>query len=346
MASANLVPFPKFSEDIFAILEKGVNFSKIDLSQTYLQLELDEASRDRAVINIHKGLYKMNRLPYGIASAPAIWQRIIEQILSGIPKTLGETETDNLNNLEAVLNWLNEYGLKANEEKCKFFQERLEYRGHVIDRNGLHTADNKIRAINDAPEPLNVTQLRAFIDFVTYYHLSIRNAAEIMSPLYDLLKKGTKWNWSPSCRKEFKLVKHIISSDQILMAYDPELPLRLSCDSSSYGIGVVLSHVDNEGNERPMYFISRTLSPAENKYYQVDKECLKFTLETDNKPLQYIHSPKREISTNMSARLQRWSLILSSYNFRIECKKTGDRGNADGLSRLLFEEYEELEEND
>ncbi|UYV83276.1 K02A2.6-like [Cordylochernes scorpioides] len=270
-------------EDIFAILGKGVNFSKIDLSQAYLQLELDEASREIAVINTHKGLYNMNRLPFGIASAPAIWQRIIEQILSGIPKTLvylddilitGETETDHLNNLETVLKRLNEYGLKANKEKCKLFQERLEYCGHVIDRNGLHTADNKIRAINDAPESLNVTQLRAFIGFVTYYHRFIRNAAEIMSPLYDLLKKGTKWNWSPSCRKAFKLVKHIVSSDQILMVYDPELPLRLSCDSSSYGIGAVLSHVDNEGNERPIYFISRTISPAENKYSQVDKEYL------------------------------------------------------------------------
>ncbi|UYV84443.1 K02A2.6-like [Cordylochernes scorpioides] len=71
-----------------------------------------------------------------------------------------------------------------------------------------------------------------------------------------------------------------------------------------------------------------------------------FTLVTDNKPLQYILNTKREMSTNISARLQRWSLILSSYNIRIEYKKTGDHGNADGLSRLPLEEYEELEEND
>ncbi|UYV64813.1 K02A2.6-like, partial [Cordylochernes scorpioides] len=148
-------PLPKI-EDIFAILGRGINFSKIDLSQAYLQLELDENSKEMAVINTHKGLYRYNRLPFGIASAPAIWQRIIEQILSGIPGTLvylddilitGESEADHLRNLEAVLNKLNEYGLKANREKCNFFQESLEYCGHVIDKMGLHKTNDKIRAV-------------------------------------------------------------------------------------------------------------------------------------------------------------------------------------------------------
>ncbi|UYV72403.1 K02A2.6-like [Cordylochernes scorpioides] len=362
-------PLPKI-EDIFAILGRGINFSKIDLSQAYLQLELDENSKEMAVINTHKGLYRYNRLPFGIASAPAIWQRIIEQILSGIPGTLvylddilitGESEADHLRNLEAVLNRLNNYGLKANREKCNFFQESLEYCGHVIDKMGLHKTNDKIRAVLDAPKPLNVTQLRAFLGLVTYYHKFIRNAADVLSPLYALLKKGTKWHWSTECRKAFREIKEIISSDQILIAYDPKLPIRLSCDSSSYGLGAVLSQIDVDGNERPIYFISRTLSQAEKKYSQIDKECLsiiwalkkfnnylfgrKFELITDNKPLHHILNPKREISSNMSARLQRWALILSSYNFTIECRKTGDHGNADGLSRLPLEQCEEMEED-
>ncbi|UYV64177.1 K02A2.6-like [Cordylochernes scorpioides] len=362
-------PLPKI-EDIFAILGRGINFSKIDLSQAYLQLELDENSKEMAVINTHKGLYRYNRLPFGIASAPAIWQRIIEQILSGIPGTLvylddilitGESEADHLRNLEAVLNRLNKYGLKANREKCNFFQESLEYCGHVIDKMGLHKTNDKIRAVLDAPELLNVTQLRAFLGLITYYHKFIRNAADVLSPLYALLKKGTKWHWSTECRKAFRQIIEIISSDQILIAYDPKLPIRLSCDSSSYGLGAVLSQIDVDGNERPIYFISRILSQAENKYSQIDKECLriiwalkkfnnylfgrKFELITDNKPLYHILNPKREISSNMSARLQRWALILSSYNFTIECRKTGDHGNADGLSRLPLKQYEEMEED-
>ncbi|UYV63777.1 K02A2.6-like [Cordylochernes scorpioides] len=328
-------PLPKI-EDIFAILGRGINFSKIDLSQAYLKLELDENSKEMAVINTHKGLYRYNRLPF-------------------------ESEADHLRNLEAVLNRLNEYGLKANREKCNFFQESLEYCGHVIDKMGLHKTNDKIRAVLDAPEPINVTQLRAFLGLITYYHKFIRNAADVLSPLYALLKKGTKWHFSTECRTAFRRIKEIISSDQILIAYDPKLPIRLSCDSSSYGLGAVLSQIDVDGNERPIYFISRTLSQAEKKYSQIDKECLsiiwalkkfnnylfgrKFELITDNKPLHHILNPKREISSNMSARLQRWALILSSYNFTIECRKTGDHGNADGLSRLPLKQYEEMEED-
>ncbi|UYV73598.1 K02A2.6-like [Cordylochernes scorpioides] len=273
----------------------------------------------------------------------------------------GESEADHLRNLEAVLNRLNEYGLKANRENCNFFQESLEYCGHVIDKMGLHKTNDKIRAVLDAPEPLNVTQLRVFFGLITYYHKFIRNAADVLSPLYALLKKGTKWHFSTECRKAFRQIKEIISSDQILIAYDPKSPIRLSCDSSSYGLGAVLSQIDVDGNERPIYFISRTLSRAEKKYSQIDKECLsiiwalkkfpnylfgrKFELITDNKPLHHILNPKREISSNMSARLQRWALILSSYNFTIECRKTGDHGNADGLSRLPLKQYEEMEED-
>ncbi|UYV69879.1 K02A2.6-like [Cordylochernes scorpioides] len=158
-----------------------------------------------------------------------------------------------------------------------------------------------------------------------------------------------------------KNIQFEFDTDQILIAYDPKLPIRLSCDSSSYGLGAVMSQIDVDGNERPIYFISRTLSQAEKKYSQIDKECLsiiwalkkfnnylfgrKFELITDNKPLHHILNPKREITSNMSARLQRWALILSSYNFTIECRKTGDHGNADGLSRLPLKQYEEMEED-
>ncbi|UYV68256.1 K02A2.6-like [Cordylochernes scorpioides] len=173
--------------------------------------------------------------------------------------------------------------------------------------------------------------------------------------------KNIQFELDTECRKAFRQIKEIISSDQILIAYDPKLPIRLSCDSSSYGLCAVLSQIDVDGNERPIYFISRTLSQAEKKYSQIDKECLsiiwalkkfnnylfgrKFELITDNKPLHHILNPKREISSNMSARLQRWALILSSYNFTIECRKTGDHGNSDGLSRLPLKQYEEMEED-
>ncbi|XP_047668764.1 uncharacterized protein K02A2.6-like [Tachysurus fulvidraco] len=101
-------PLPRI-EDIFASLSSGEHFSKIDLAKTYLQMEMDEQSKKFLTINIHKGLYQYNHLVFGIASAPALWQRAMDQVLQGIPGTqcylddnivTGKDDADHLQNLQ------------------------------------------------------------------------------------------------------------------------------------------------------------------------------------------------------------------------------------------------------
>ncbi len=139
-------------------------------------------------------------------------------------------------------------------------------------------------------------------------------------------------------------------SAEVLTHYNPELPLRMAADASSYGIGAVISHVLPDGSEKPISFASRTLSPSEKNYSQLEKEALsltfgvkkfhqylygrKFTLITDHKPLTAIFGAKKGIPTLVAARLQRWALLLSAYNYEIQYKSTDTHSNADGLSRL------------
>lgn len=120
MLHVDQYPLPRL-DDIFAALAGGKHFSKIDLKQAYLQLPVEESSK-QYLTNTHKGLYRYNRLVFGIASAPAIWQRTIDQILQGIPGTqcilddmiiTGRTDKEHLANLEEVLKRLKEYGLQA-----------------------------------------------------------------------------------------------------------------------------------------------------------------------------------------------------------------------------------------
>lgn len=148
-------PLPKI-DDIFANLSGGKKFSKIDLTQAYHQMELDEASKQLLVINTHKGLYMYNRLVFGIASAPAMWQRAIEQVLQGIPHTqcilddiiiTGTSDEDHKRNLSQVLSRLAEHGLRVNLTKCEFFKKRVSYCGHEIDEKGLHKSPAKVTAV-------------------------------------------------------------------------------------------------------------------------------------------------------------------------------------------------------
>lgn len=202
--SAEQYPLPLI-DDLFAGLSGGQKFSKIDLNQAYLQMCVDEQSRELLTINTHKGLFRYCRLPFGITSAPALFQRAMDQILSGLPGVqcylddilcTGANDEEHLHNLDATLQRLQEYGLRVRKEKCEFLKPSVEYLGHVINEKGLHTAPSKIAAIVDAPPPENVNQLRSFLGLLNYYGRFIPNLASLLQPLHELLCQDKKWKWT------------------------------------------------------------------------------------------------------------------------------------------------------
>ena len=355
---AEQYPLPRI-EDIFAKLAGGQKFSKIDLRQAYHQLEMEEDSRKYLTINTHMGLFQYNRLVFGITSAPAIWQRTIDQVLEGTSGTscilddmiiTGKSDEEHLANLEEVLRRLQFHGLRANKAKCEFFKEKITYCGHDIDKDGLHKSTAKVEAVLEAPRPNDVAEVRSFLGLINYYHRFLPNLSTTVHPLTQLLGKDHQWKWTEQCEAAFHKVKEMITSEQVLTHYDPSLPLRLACDASPVGIGAVLSHVINDGTERPIAFASRTLTKTEQKYAQIDKEALSiiwgvkkfhmylfgrpFTLYTDHQPLTSIFHPRKSIPVVTAARLQRYALFLAGYDYSIQYKNTKVHSNADGLSRL------------
>ena len=311
-------------------------------------------------INTHKGLYRYTRLPFGIASAPAVFQRTMDTILQGVPNVLcylddilitGLSEAEHLRNLEEVLKRLQQHGIRVKANKCAFEQDSVEYLGHVIDKRGLHTSDKKVKAIQKAPAPKNPKQLKSFLGLLHYYGKFVPNLSTLIHPMNELLLKNAKWHWSKQCEEAFVKAKGLLSKAPILAHYDPSLPVRrLAGDASAYGIGVVISHIFPNGDERPIAYASHTLSNSEKNYAQLEREALSliygvqkfhqyfygrsFVLYTDHKPLTTILNPKKGIPPLSAARLKRWAVILSAYNYKIEYKSTQTHSNADGLSRL------------
>ena len=355
-------PLPK-ADDLFDVLAGGKKFTKLDLSQAYLQLPLDPESKKYCTINTHRGLYQFTRLPFGIASAPAQFQKVMDTILQGASGCMcyiddilvtGSTEQEHLRNLDEVLKRLQAHGIRMKLKKCVFMQDTVEYLGHLIDATGKQPTPEKIAAIKRAPMPTNVQQLRSFLGFLNYYRKFLPNLATILQPLNDLLQKDKKWSWSTECTNAVNTAKDLLTTSNLLTHYDPTKPIRLAADASQYGLGAVISHVDPNGEERPITFASRALSKSEKNYAQIDKEALalvygvqkfhtylygrKFTLVTDHKPLTTILGPKRCVPAVAAARLQRWALLLAAYNYDIEFRSTMTHGNADALSRLPLPE--------
>ena len=340
-------------------MASGVSFTKLDLSHAYLQLQLDESAREYLVINTHKGLFEYTRMPFGVSSAPSLFQRTMDNLLQGLKNVVvyiddilitGQTEEEHLRTLNEVLTRLENAGMRLKREKCIFMVPQVEYLGHTISKEGLRPTDGKVRAITDAPQPTNISQLKAFLGLVNYYGKFMQNLSTVLAPLYALLQKNTPWKWQPEQEKAFNEAKAFLKSPKLLVHYDHHKELILTCDASPVGVGAVLAHKMDDGTERPIGYASRTLTPAECKYSQIDREALaiifrvkrfhqflygrKFTIYCDHKPLRYLFSEHRAISATASARVQRWALTLSGYQYSIVHRPGAEQGNADGLSRL------------
>ena len=220
----------------------------------------------------------------------------------------GKSESEHLNNLNAVLTRFKQAGMQLKQRKCSFM-----FLGHIISAKGLQPTDEKIRAITQAPAPQDVTQLWAFLGLLNYYGKFLKNLSTILAPLHKLLQQKTHWVWGKEQQLAFD---NLVTSSSVLMHFDPDKEVILSCDASPYGVGAVLSHQTEDG-ERPVAFASRSLSPAEKKYAHLDKEGLaiifgvkkfhgylfgrKFKIRSDHKPLQHLLDSTRAVPQLASA---------------------------------------------
>ena len=358
VAKTDAYPLPRI-EDIFASLSKGKLFTKLDLAHAYQQVPMAAESKKYTTVNTTKGLFQYNRLPFGVASAPAIFQRTMETVLQGIPNVCvylddilvtGATDEEHLQTLDHVLSRLEDVGARLKKGKCEFMLESVKYLGHRISAEGLQPTDDKIEALRKAPIPSNVSQLKSFLGLLNYYLKFLPNHSHNLAPLHRLLQNHTPWEWGSAQQKVFDDSKAALTSDKVLVHYDPDKELVLACDASPYGVGAVLSHRREDGTDQPIAFASRSLAPAEKKYSQLDKEGLAivfgvkrfhqylvgrhFCILSDHKPLQHLFRETSGIPVLASARIQRWALILGAYDYTIMYKPGSQHNNADLLSRL------------
>ncbi len=360
-------PIPK-TDDLYATLGGAEYYSKLDLSQAYTQIPLEEESKKYTTINTHKGLFKYNRLPFGVSSAPGIFQRTIENVLQGLPHVLvriddiligGKSKAEHGKILNDVLRRLSTAGLRVRKDKCIFMATEVVYLGYKINREGLHPVEGKVQAIQNAAVPTSVTEVKSYLGMLNYYGRFLPNLSHVLSPLHELLKKGVEWNWTSTQQAAFEKSKALLCSSTVLIHFDEQRPLVVCCDASPYGLGAVLSHRMDDGKDRPIGYVSRTLNPAEKNYSQLEKEGLAiifavkkfhqylfgnhFRIETDHKPLLGLFSEHKAIPTLASSRIQRWALTLSAYEYDLCYKPGAQISHADCLSRLPIPDQPSVE---
>ena len=160
-------------------------------------MEVAENSQPFLTINTHLGLFHYRQLPFGIASAPAMWQKAVLQGCRGVVYYIddivvtGRTRKEHEENLHQVFQRLEQFGLQVRLSKCKFFQEQVEFLGHIISRAGIQPTKERVEGILSAAEPNNKKELKSFLGQMTYNVKFLPFLAYVLYPLYTLLKKDS-----------------------------------------------------------------------------------------------------------------------------------------------------------
>ncbi|XP_055622009.1 uncharacterized protein K02A2.6-like [Toxorhynchites rutilus septentrionalis] len=242
----NCYPLP-LPEDIFTKMANCRYFSHIDLSDAYLQVQVDEASQPLLTINTHKGLYQFTRLSPGVKSAPGAFQQIMDTMLAGLECTSGymddilvggRTLEEYRRNLYRVLTRLQEFGFTVRIEKCSFNMRQVKYLGQILDGDGIRPDPEKVAAIANMPPPHDVSTLRSYLGAINYYGKYVKEMRTLRQPLDQLLKADTKFEWSSACQKSFDRIREVLQSPLLLTHYNPNMEIVVSADASTVGLGV------------------------------------------------------------------------------------------------------------
>ena len=178
-------------------------FSTLDLSQAYAQLPLSKDSQKYCVISTHRGLFANQRLPFGISSAPAIWQKTMDQILQGLKGTGcfydddvvgGRDDDEHDMRLEEILSRFSERGIRLRVEKCEIRAPSVQYLSFMLYGQEVQTKDDKIAPISDAPASADASALKSFLGCVNFYNRFIPNKSAVLQPLNCLLGKNILWS--------------------------------------------------------------------------------------------------------------------------------------------------------
>jgi hypothetical protein len=294
-----------------------------------------------------------------VSNASEIFQLDIAEIIEGVEGAAnaqddiilvwGDAKEVHNQRLHEVLSRIKDSGLKLNRKKCQFCVTQITFLGHVLSGDGVDADPRKISAIIDMPVPQNKTELQRFLGMCNYLAKFIPDLASVTAPLRCLLEKDTPWHFEAEQENAVKRLKEMVTSAPVLKYFNPKDPIKVTSDSSKFGLGAVLEQRE-EGKWKPVAFASRSLTQSEQNYAQIEKETLSvvcsceklkeylygqhFVVENDHQPLKAIFSKPL---IKAPARIQRFLLRLQPYMFTFKFVPGKDIPVADTLSRAFLD---------
>jgi hypothetical protein len=327
-------------DDMTARLCGSKVFSSIDLKSSFQQLRLAPESRYITAFSTHKGIFQYKRLNYGINTASHELQKALEQVLQGLPGVFnmvddiiihGRDDDEHDERLHGALQRLDDSGFSANVKKCDFGVDELDFFGLTVSAEGIAIQAAKQEALKNAEPPQSASEVKSLLGLANYCSRWIPHLSTTIKKLRDLTTSKAKWKWGPEEQEALEQLK--ASVDASKRAYfNPEWHTEITVDASPVGLGCFMVQYDPDTPTKRVLVmdISRSLTPVETRYSQIEREALavvwacerlhfflfnkKFTIRTDNRAVMLIFGKG---SSSPKGRVERWCLRLSPYNFDI-----------------------------
>uniref|UniRef100_A0A2N9HE72 RNA-directed DNA polymerase n=1 Tax=Fagus sylvatica TaxID=28930 RepID=A0A2N9HE72_FAGSY len=315
-------------------------FSFMDGFSGYNQIRMSTRDAEKTAFRTPIGNFYYTVMPFGLKNAGATYQRTmtamfhdmmhkeIEDYVDDIVVKSKKRE-DHLGILRKVFDRCRLYKLKMNPLKCAFGVSAGKFLGFLVHNRGIDVDPAKASAVATMKAPTSHKELKSFLGRLSYIRRFIPGLAAVTAVFAPLMKKGVPFIWSTACQQAFEKIQQIMTKLPTVCAPVPGRPLRLYLASNSEAIGGLVAQEDEEGTERPIYYVSRALKDAETRYSGAERACLaliyasqrlrhyflahKIQLITKSHPIRsLLHRPV------LSGRLAQWLLQLSQYEITTE----------------------------
>ncbi len=347
---------PSF-DTIISKLHGNKVFSSIDLTKGYYQVRVAESDVHKTAFNTPLfGSHEWLVMPMGLKSAPAIFNRIMYDVLGDyIGKicfiylddiiVFSKSRDEHRRHLEMILQRLGEHKLYCARDKCRFFQSELKFLGFIIGNGKVMSDPAKIKAMVEWPQPKSVKEVKMFLGLTGFYRKFIARYAEIALPLIHLTMNEFRKNfrWTEEADAAFQALKTAMVKAPVLLIPDPNTEFIVATDASDFAVGGVIMQ-DVGAGPQPIAFASRKLQPNEVNYCVYDKEllaityCLEewshllsykhFQMWTDHHSLTFLLS-----QSTLNRRQAKWLDILLTYDVTLKYIPGALNVVADALSR-------------
>ena len=343
-------------QDIFDSLTGAKVFSTLDLKSGYWQIPVAEEDVKKTAFITHTGLYEFVRMPFGLANAPAEFQRTMQTVLGEMIGQFvmvylddivvySKSEQEHEEHLRRVFDALEQNGLKLKASKCTFSAPSVELLGYIMSAEGIKCNPDKTDAIANLQVPETVKEVRSFLGMAGYYRQCVPQFAKVAAPLVRLTKKHARFTWGPEQQKSFETLKELLVSSRVMAHPDTSKPYKLYTDACDCAIGAILVQEDEHGMERPIQYVSKQLAGAQLNWATIEKEAYavvhaltklrpylygaEFVIYTDHKPLKSLF-----LSEVKNTKIQRWAVLIAEYGAPIEYRKGAHNIRVDMLSRI------------